>query len=122
MAQVLKNCGADYICSASEANIYVAWHDAGEQANEDERIKCVRSINEKGGNVNIIEFGEFLKMLNIDEDYLLNNFRLELWQLGYKEPRKKEAKHSNKNYVSGSSSSSFADFAKKQGIDLSKIQ
>ena len=122
LAQVLKNCGSDYTCSSSEANIYVAWQEAGEQVNEDERLRCVRSINEKAGNITIIEFREFLNLLNIDEDYLLNNFKLELWQLGYKEPRKKEPKHSNKNYVSGSSNSTFADFAKKQGIDLSKIQ
>ena len=70
--QILCNLGATYVLKASKSDYFVKY----DTYNEDGSIRCcskskyVNEANEKGANIKIIDFNNFLKMIGITNEEL----------------------------------------------------
>ncbi len=72
--QILCNLGAEYVLKASMADIFVKYDSYIEDGTikECSKSKYVKEANANGANIKLIDFNEFLSMLNITEEELNN--------------------------------------------------
>jgi len=79
--QLIVNEGGEYIAKASESNIYVRYsfiEDEHSINKENRKYKHILEEINKGNHIDVIDFYELLKILNITEDDLRNNKYFEL--------------------------------------------
>ncbi len=71
LVQMIYDCGGEYVKKASFADIFVKYsRPVNSEDRKCNRLSYVQDAVEKGANIQIIEFEEFLSLLGLDEDGL----------------------------------------------------
>lgn len=72
LIQIITNEGGEYILKASLSDIFIKYYSYDKDGNllDDLRYNYVMEANQGGSNIEIIEFKEFLKMVELTEEEL----------------------------------------------------